>query len=259
MDKFIYKNNQLGITALSAKMNKFSYKKHAHEEYALGVTLKGIQEYKLEGWSKASYANGIMLFNPEQVHDGRARDYEEGLEYVMLYINPKLFLEGLNKKEILTFSEPIVYKEKLKWDIINLSKAILNGKNEALTNELYLELVDNFASKDFFKEYKNENTLVKKAKEIIFYELDNVLYLEDIAKELSISKFEFIRLFKTNTGITPYQYFLNSKLIHAKKYLEITRDIYGAVVEFGFSDLSHFNRHFKRVYGLTPFQYISQL
>lgn len=37
MDKFIYKN-RLDITALSAKMSKFTYKKHAHEEYTLGVT-----------------------------------------------------------------------------------------------------------------------------------------------------------------------------------------------------------------------------
>ena len=260
MDKFIYKNSELGITALSAKMNKFSYKKHAHEEYALGVTLRGVQEYKLEGWSKASYANGVMLFNPEQVHDGKAGHYKEGIDYVMLYIKPELFLEGINQKDIVTFSEPIVYKDKLKVDILNLSKAVLNNYDDALCNELYLELVDNFSSKELFlNNYKNENQLIKKAKEMIYYELDNVLYLEDIAKKLSLSKFEFIRLFKANTGITPYQFFLNAKVVHSKKYLEITKDIYAAVVEFGFTDLSHYNRNFKKVYGLTPLQYISQL
>lgn len=40
MEKFEYKN-ALGITALKASMSKFSYKKHAHEEYAVGVTLRG--------------------------------------------------------------------------------------------------------------------------------------------------------------------------------------------------------------------------
>jgi AraC-like DNA-binding protein len=257
MDKFIYKNS-LGITALKASMNKFSYKKHAHEEYAIGVTLKGVQDYSLDGHSLKSYENGIMLFNPEQIHDGKAEHYKEGLDYVMLYIKPELFLEGLEKKEIIKFSNPIIYDEKIKQDILNLNSAILNEKDEVICSELYLNLVDNFSSKDFLIHYKNETEFIKKAKEMMYYELDNVLDLEQMSKEFNISKFQFIRMFKSNTGLSPYQYFLNTKLIHAKKYLDATKDLYATVVEFGFTDLSHLNRHFKRVYGLTPFEYISK-
>lgn len=179
MDKFVYKE-KLGITALSAKINKFSYKKHAHEEYSIGVTLKGVQKYSLDGSTLHSHKNGIMLFNPEQIHDGMAKDYKEGLDYVMLYIKPELFLEGLEKKEIVKFSNPIIYDEKIKNDILNLNSAIINQKDEAFCSELYLKFIDNFSSKD----------------------------------------------------------------------------LYATVVEFGFTDLSHLNRHFKKVYGVTAFEYI---
>ena len=199
-----------------------------------------------------------MIFNPEQIHDGNAGHYKEGLDYVMLYIKPELFLEGLEKKDIVRFSSPVVYDEKIKHDILNLSSAILNQKDEVFCSELYLNLIDNFSSKDFLSEYKNENDFIKKSKEMIYYELDNVLDIEQMSKEFNISKFQFIRMFKSNTGITPYQYFLNTKLIHAKKYLDITKDLYAAVVEFGFTDLSHLNRHFKRVYGVTAYEYISK-
>lgn len=74
MEKFVYKN-RIGITSLCAKIDKFSYKKHAHEEYALGVTLNGIQKYNLEGSNLKSYKNGIMLFNPEELHDGQAERF----------------------------------------------------------------------------------------------------------------------------------------------------------------------------------------
>lgn len=258
MDKFIYKN-KVDITALSARISKFAYKKHAHEEYALGVTLKGVQEYYLEGNFKASHKNGVMLFNPEQVHDGKAKRYQEGLDYVMIYIKPKLFLEALEEKDILKFSKPLVYQEKLKNDILNLSYSILNNKDITLCNELYLNLMNNFTSKDFYLDYTNETSLIKKAKEIIYYYLDEVLDINEISKELNISKFQFIRIFKSNTGITPYQYFLNCKIIHAKNHLYKTKDLYGTVVQFGFTDLSHLNRHFKRVYGVTAFEYISQI
>jgi AraC-like DNA-binding protein len=257
MDKFIYKNT-LGITALKASINKFSYKKHAHEEYAVGVTLRGVQEYNLDGVLQTSYKNGVMLFNPEQIHDGKAGHYKEGLDYVMLYIKPELFLEGLEKKDIVKFSNPVIYDEKIKHDILNLGSAILNQKDEAFCSELYLNMIDNFSSKDFLNEYRNESEFIKKAKEIIYYELDDVLDIEMMSKEFNISKFQFIRMFKSNTGLSPYQYFLNTKLIHAKKYLDITRDLYGCVVEFGFTDLSHLNRHFKRVYGVTAYEYIAK-
>jgi len=256
MENFIYKN-KLGITALSAQFKDFSYNKHSHEEYALGVTLKGVQEYNLDGSSQASHPSGVMLFNPEQIHDGRAgKKSNESLDYVMLYIKPKLFLEAINKKEIVQFSSPIVYKQNLRQSILELSHSILNGKDEALCSEQFLNVVDNFSTNDFTLDYKKETTQIKKAKEMMYYELDNVLDLDSIALELNMTKFKFIRLFKSHTKITPYQFFLNSKLIHAKKYLEETNDLYATVVEFGFSDLSHFNRHFKRFYGVTPYEYL---
>ena len=73
MEKFIYKKSS-GITALSASFTDFTYKKHCHEEYALGVTLRGIQQYNLDGSLQSSYENGVMLFYPEQTHDGMAHD-----------------------------------------------------------------------------------------------------------------------------------------------------------------------------------------
>lgn len=40
-------------------------------------------------------------------------------------------------------------------------------------------------------------------------DLGNVLKLDEISRELHLSKFQFIRLFKSHTGITPYQYFFH--------------------------------------------------
>lgn len=39
---------------------------------------------------------------------------------------------------------------------------------------------------------------------MIYYELDNVLDIEQMSKEFNISKFQFIRMFKSNTGMSPY-------------------------------------------------------
>ena len=257
MDKFIYKKSA-GITALSASFADFKYKKHSHKEYALGVTLRGIQQYNLDGSLQSSYQNGVMLFNPEQPHDGMAHD-KAGIDYVMLYIEPKLFLEILEKKDIVRFSSPIVYNYRLEQRILSLSNAILSEKDEALCSELLLSLADSFTQTNLSTDYKKDNALIRKAKDMIHASLENVLKLDDICKELDLSKFQFIRLFKANTGISPYQYFLNCKVERAKQLIEKNRDIYSAVAECGFVDLTHLNKHFKSIYGTTAFEYMSHL
>jgi AraC-like DNA-binding protein len=62
-----------------------------------------------------------------------------------------------------------------------------------------------------------------------------------------------------HTGISPYQFFLNCKVEHAKQSIEQTKDIYAAVAECGFVDLTHLNRHFKSMFGITAHEYRLQL
>ena len=257
MEKFIYKKSA-GITALSASITDFTYKNHSHQEYAIGVTLRGIQKYNMDGSLQLSHRNGVMLFNPEQVHDGMAYD-EAGLDYVMLYIKPELLLEATEKKDLVRFPSPIVYDERIKQSILSLSSAILSEKDEALCSELLLSLTDSLIQTDLATNYKKDSTLIKRAKDMLHTNLENVLKLDEICKELNLSKFQFIRMFKVDTGITPYQYFLNRKIERAKQVIEKKGDIYSAVAECGFVDLTHLNRHFKSVYGTTAFEYMSHL
>ncbi|SUA69626.1 AraC family transcriptional regulator [Paenibacillus polymyxa] len=257
VDKFIYKKSA-GITALSASLSDFKYKKHSHQEYAVGVTLRGIQEYTLDGSLQLSYQNGVMLFNPEQAHDGMAHN-EMGLDYVMLYIEPQLLLEIIEKKDIIRFSTPIVYDYTLEQKILSLSNAILSEKDEALCSELLLSLTDYLFQTNLSTDDKKDNVLIRKAKDMIHTDVERVLKLDVICKELNLSKFQFIRLFNAHTGIPPYQYFLNSKIERAKQLIEKNKDIYSAVAECGFVDLTHLNKHFKSVYGITAFEYMSNL
>lgn len=257
MEKFIYKKSA-DITALSASFTDFTYKKHCHEEYALGVTLRGIQQYNLAGSFQSSYASGVMLFNSEQVHDGRAHD-RTGIDYVMLYIEPKLFCELLGKKDMIRFATPIVYNRALRDSIVKLSHAVLQEAEEALCSELLVNLIGNFNPHTLLVDVKKENKRIQTAKDMIQARVETVLSLEEICQELALSKFQFIRLFKANTGISPYQYFIFCKVNYARQLLEERRDLYEVIAACGFVDLSHLNKHFKRIYGVTAFEYKAYL
>lgn len=74
------------------------------------------------------------------------------------------------------------------------------------------------------------------------------------AVNLSISRFQY--LFKAETGSTPARY---RRLLRIEK----ARDILGTTLlsvrqvrtRVGLNDRSHFERDFKKIYGLTPAQY----
>ena len=259
MEKFVYKK-AIGITALSASFSNFQYTKHCHEEYAIGVTLRGIQQYNMNGSLQSSHPGGIMLFNPEQVHDGMSQE-KTGVDYIMIYINAKLFFELCGEKKHRKFSSPIIYNSRLRWNIQNLVEAIFSKKENALCNELLLTLADNFSQTPKDKDWGNKNILISKAKDIICDTLNSerVLRIDYICREINISKYQFIRMFKANMGISPYQFYLNCKVEKAKQLIEKHKDVYLAVAECGFVDLSHMNRHFKSRYGITAFDYMSDI
>jgi hypothetical protein len=54
--------------------------------------------------------------------------------------NTQLLLEVIEKKDLVRFSNPIVYDSRLAQRILSLSHAILGEKDEALCSELLLSL-----------------------------------------------------------------------------------------------------------------------
>ncbi|OBX38183.1 AraC-like ligand binding domain protein [Halomonas elongata] len=76
-----------GLTMLRAAMSDFSYDRHAHEEYAFGVTLAGRQDFFSSGEYHRSRPGTVIELNPDEVHDGQAGS-DATLDYVMLYADP---------------------------------------------------------------------------------------------------------------------------------------------------------------------------
>lgn len=128
-----------------------------------------------------------------------------------------------------------------------------------MCSELLFTLVHLVSNTEIVTDRRTNNKFLKKAKEMMYCSLDHVLKLDDLCTEFGLSKYQFIREFKTQTGISPYQFFLNCKVERAKQSIERTKDIYAAVVDCGFVDLTHLNRHFKSVFGITAHEYRSQL
>ncbi|MBD0270102.1 MAG: helix-turn-helix transcriptional regulator, partial [Cyanobacteria bacterium Co-bin8] len=71
--------------------------------------------------------------------------------------------------------------------------------------------------------------------------------------------FHFCRLFKESMGVTPYQYLLQMRIEQAKQLLlKDNSRVAEVAVETGFADQSQLSRHFKRLVGISPKQFVQQ-
>lgn len=122
---------------------------------------------------------------------------------------------------------------------------------ESISTELIIEILRQ-SRLDFNNKssYKND---IKKAIAFLEERYHDNITLDDIAKEVSISRYHLLRIFKSETGKTPFDFLTDIKIQHAKKLLSNTRFNMTEISNLcGFSNASHFSFVFKRKTGLSP-------
>lgn len=86
--------------------------------------------------------------------------------------------------------------------------------------------------------------------------LHRAITVADIAQSVELSTSRFSVRFKTEAGVSPFQYLKNARLERARQLLETTLlNIKVVAAEVGYNDCSHFMREFKKAYDSTPSEY----
>jgi AraC-like DNA-binding protein len=101
---------------------------------------------------------------------------------------------------------------------------------------------------------------IAKAIEHIRKEFDKPLSIETIASDLSMSVSGFHHHFKTVTAMSPLQFQKRLRLQEARRLmLGESLDAASAAYRVGYDDASHFNREYKRLFGMPPIRDVERL
>ena len=73
-----------------------------------------------------------------------------------------------------------------------------------------------------------------------------------LASEVSMSPFQFARVFRELVGVPPHQYLIRLRLARARVLLQSGTTVTDACYAAGFNNLSHFVRSFHRAFGVSP-------
>jgi len=101
---------------------------------------------------------------------------------------------------------------------------------------------------------------IARAIEQLSQKFDQPLHIEEIAQDLGMSVSSFHHHFKAVTAMSPLQFQKQLRLQEARR-LMLSEDLDAANAGFrvGYHDAAHFNREYKRLFGLPPHADVRQL
>ena len=103
---------------------------------------------------------------------------------------------------------------------------------------------------------RNDERRIAAALGRIEAESGEALSLHELASAAAMSPYHFLRTFRAVVGMTPHQFILHTRMRRAALRLRWTRDAISDIAfDCGFSDLSTFNRRFRRVMAQSPSAY----
>ena len=255
-----------GIDAMSATTSR-SYPRHTHDQYGIGVIDSG-GHASLSGRGQVQAGAGSLIFvNPGEVHDGRALGGRPR-SWRMLYLEPGAMraarddvLEGAT--EAADFAAPVFADERLRRAFDSaFDSATRHGENghemvaETASLRLVALLAVNLSSKS--RKGSHSTVSIRRTRDRIDADPVAPLTLASLAAETGTSRYQLLRAFAREFGMTPHAYIVQQRVALARRLIRAGSTLADAASEAGFADQSHLTRVFARQFGVTPARYGSR-
>lgn len=241
------------LEILTFNNSKSEFRKHFHDTYVISLIEKGtFIENSLIG-----IAENILISHPFEVHENKIFD-DNAYTVTSLYINSEV-IEYLSKQKYTSFTLKLIEDKSLfqlfRQYILALHSGNLNS-NDLLVQALK-KLIFSYGKNSVFDYQPMNNSSITECLLYIEQNYNTKIKLDDLATMAKQSKYSFIRQFKKNVGITPYEYVNLQRIKQAKMYLREGASLVETALSTGFYDQSHFSHYFKNYVGLSPGDYVN--
>ncbi len=256
----IWKNKDYNnIELLSASFKEFSFSKHWHDEFAIGLIEEGTEGLDLNGAKLNITKNNIVAINPGEVHTGFSAS-NNGWKYRMFYFDSNLIQSILSEYSIQNdtlLTNPNITNPYLFQNLLNLHHSLesehFNLTRDSLLINTITELFEQYGNRKFnTKKHSKDFLINKQIKEYLFDNFSQNISLEELSNLTNMNKYQLIRNFKKEYSLTPHQFLNYIKINKSKDFLCKGYSIIDTALECGFFDQSHLSRYFKKYTGVSP-------
>lgn len=233
-----------------------AYKKHNHEELALGIVDQGISRFWYDGNEVIVHPESFVVIPPGVFHSCNPSDHRIW-RYKMLFVQPG-WLERI-KDSGLNFSAYAGENALLRRSVAQLVDCLMSDA-APLEKETYLLefLSEAFAGEQAcFLPLNSEvdRKRLEKIREYLHAHYLEKVTLDELESLSGFSKSYLLRLFRLEYQVSPHVYQTVLRINFAKQQLIRRRSIAEVSLEAGFFDQSHFTKMFKQHVGVTPENY----
>ena len=259
---------KLDLGFLHAYNVQHAFPRHSHDYYVICIIERGHQSFTHKGTKHLTPAGGLILINPGAVHTGEAVD-AQGFVMRSLYptvANMEMAVSELTGRQqgLPFFKEVRVDHSRTMRNVLSLHQAMLSGASDFECESRFLAtmslLIEQYADISFSnRQPGREKNAVQQACRYIEEHFAQGVSLRELAEQVALSPYYFLRAFRAEVGLPPYAYLESIRVRHAQRLIENGRPLAEVALEVGFSSQSHMTRHFKKIIGATPGQYAHQI
>ncbi|MCK7614972.1 helix-turn-helix transcriptional regulator [Roseibium sediminicola] len=242
-----------GVISVEARSRR-TYSRHTHDEFGIGVLLEGAHE-SVSGRGQVRAETGqVISVNPGEVHDGHPVD-GEARRWRMLFFRPEALASafaGLGASPGSEFAYPVLASPSAACAFLDLHTSVSGYSASAFVVEsLLIEMLSHLVETDIGTQIPSPSS-VAPAQKLLDAEPEVEASLDDLATLCGLSRFHFLRAFRSATGLPPHAYQVQRRLHMGRRMILDGCGLADAANASGFADQSHFSRHFVRTYGYTP-------
>lgn len=252
------------LEVLRARYVTHSFSRHTHDGYAIGIIEAGTEEFFYRGATHQAHAGELVIIHPGEVHNGHAGE-AAGWCYRMLYPAVDLVMQAAEEVGAAAsepYFQPVISDRALVNQFRHLHQTLENSDSQIERQSRLLiwigRMIQRYGERCGYHPSGQKVTglEIRRAQDYLHSHYAEPVSLEQLADLAQLTPMRLLRGFRRVTGLPPHAYQVQLRVRQAKQLLAIGLPIVQVAAETGFADQSHLNRHFKRLVGVTPGQYI---
>lgn len=250
-----------GIEALHARFVGHAYRPHSHPTWTVAVVEHGAARFTVDAVDERASSGELFVLEPEAVHTGMAA-VPEGWQYKVLYIDPDLLPawderdgRGPRAARWTVFRDPA-----LRDRLLRAHRALVDEPPGLAVDERMLRAVDGLRphlrpGSARPRRGRPEHAAVRRAARHLEEHWHERVPLAVLAQVAGLSRFELVRRFGAQVGLTPHAFQTDLRIGRARSLLAGGTPPAAVAATCGFADQAHLTRTFLAAVGVTPGRY----
>ncbi|MEM6424452.1 MAG: AraC family transcriptional regulator [Cyanobacteria bacterium P01_D01_bin.128] len=253
------------LEMLRATYITYAFARHAHEGFGIAIVESGAMAFAYRGETHIAPPGSVVITQPGEMHTGYAAK-ETGWTYrTLLPAIDWLQQAAAQLTERIQgmpyFSSPVIQDLRLNRKLVGLHHTLETSASALERESRFLwhmaQLVHRYASdRPAVSALGKEYRAVEQVRDYLTaYHTANIT-LDELAALVNLPSLRLLRTFRQQIGLPPHAYLNYVRVQRAKRLIAAGWTITDAALETGFTDQSHLHRHFKKLVGVTPGQYL---